>query len=168
MTDDRVVDIRQYLERAVHVPIPRVFSVWGGEGRRSRFALPVWRVITLLGGDWGGIVSLSRLPPGGVPEALFVMDLQQSPARTGSPPDPLRVLQNQEAPSIAVSPGAGLAVLLGTDEERWWFLRVSGGASEVLPEGRARETLLFLAGECAGLLFLRELATPLPSSSSAP
>lgn len=168
--DGQVIDIRQYLAENESAPFPRVFSVWGGEEGRSWFALPVWRAITLLGGDWGGIVSLPGLEVASAPSSLFALDLKEEPARVESPLHPLPVLFDEEAPAVAVGPesGGGLAVLLGGGAERRWFLRVLGGRSETLPEGKARETLLFLAGECSGLLFLRELATPLPSSSSVP
>lgn len=168
MTDDGVIDIRQYLAQTGNAPFSRVFSVWGGEGNNSRFALPVWRCITLLEGDWGGIVSLPKLDPEGTARPFFVLDLLQEPARTQVPTEPLRALEGGDVPSLAVEGGDGLALLLGVDAEQSWFLRVAGGKSDTEPDGKARETLLFLAGECSGLLFLRELATPLPSSSSAP
>jgi hypothetical protein len=168
LTDDGVIDIRQHFAKTVDAPVPRVFSVWGGEGAHSRFALPVWRAVALQGGDWGGIVSLSKIDVSATPQPLFALDLLREPARIESPLEPLRALGDGDVPSLAVTSGGGTAVLLGEDGERWWFLRALGGGSDALPEGKARETLLFLAGECAGLLFLRELATPLPSSSSAP
>jgi hypothetical protein len=168
VTDDHVIDIRQYLAQKAGASFPRVFSVWGGEGGHSRFALPVWRAVNLLGGDWGGIVSLPSIEAGAEPCPLFVVDLKEEPARTMSPLSPLPGLRARKAPSVAVGAESGLAVLLGEGDGRQWFLRILGGRSGILPEGKARETLLFLAGECSGLLFHRELATPLPSSSSAP
>ena len=111
---------------------------------------------------------MSKIDAGATPRPLFVLDLLREPARTESPIEPLRALTDRDVPSLAVASGGGTAVLLGDDAERWWFLRVLGGESDAMPKGKARETFLFLAGECSGLLFLRELATPLPSSSSAP
>jgi hypothetical protein len=99
---------------------------------------------------------------------FFVLDLKQDPARTLGPEAPLRRLEGAEVPSLDFTTREGLAVLLGEDERRFWYLQVSGVASATPLEGKNRETLLFLAGECAGLLFFRELATPLPSSSSTP
>ena len=168
MTDDRVIDIRQYLAQSVNTTFPRVFSVYGGEGGQSRLALPVWRAITLLGGDWGGVVSLSNQSPGVAPVPRFILDLREEPARTESPVEPLHGLVDAEAPALAASKSGGLAVLLGENDDGRWFLRVRGGRSDTPPDGKARETLLFLAGECSGFVFLRKLATPLPSSSSAP
>jgi hypothetical protein len=168
LTDDGVIDIRQYLGKGMETPFPRVFSIWGGKGEHSRFALPVWRAVTLVGGDWGGIVFQPRPDAEAAPSPFFLLDLKEEPARTESPLGPLPTFEPEEAPALAAAPGGGLAVFLGESAERRWFLRVLGGKSEALPAGKAKETLLFLAGECSGLLFLRELATPLPSSSSAP
>jgi len=77
-------------------------------------------------------------------------------------------LKGEEVPSLVFTKKQELAVLLGEDDERRWFLQLLGGSSGTALEGKARETLLFLAGECAGLLFFRELATPFPSSASTP
>ena len=168
MADGHVIDIRRYLGQLPDKQTESVFAVWGGGGDRSRFALPVWRAIYLVGGNWGGIVSQSRLNPEEVTSPLFVLDLKEDPARTSCPAEPRDLLAGEEAPAVVFTEGQELAVLLGEDEERRWFLQVSGGSPGSGPEGKARETLLFLAGECTGLLFFRELATPLPSSASTP
>ena len=168
MTDDHVIDIRRYLDLSLQRPHPGVFAVWGGDDERSRFALPLWRVIYLVGGDWGGIVFVSKLEPEAPAQPLFVLDLKQEPARTVPPSAPLDLLEGGEVPAVASTQEGGLAVLLGEDEERRWYLEVQGATSGVEPGGKDRETLLFLAGECAGLLFFRELASPPPSTSSTP
>ncbi len=168
MTDDHVIDIRRYLDSSAELLDLRAFSVLGGGGNRSRLALPIWRAIHLVGGDWGGIVSMSKLQPEQGADPLFALDLKEDPARAAGSPEPLRVFPVGEAPSMTFGKGEGLAVLLGEDDERRWFLQILGVIKKVPPEGKDRETLLFLSGECAGLLFFRELATPLPSSSSAP
>ena len=168
MADDHVIDIRRYLGQSPAGKDEGAFAVWGGGGERARFALPLWRAIYLVGGDWGGIVSLSKLETEKVAQPLFILDLKQDPARTVIPTVSLRLLQNEEAPASVFTMEQELAVLLGESDEGQWFLQILGGSSGTAPEGRARETLLFLAGECAGLLFHRELATPFPSSASTP
>jgi hypothetical protein len=168
MADDHVIDIRRYLGQSPSREDEGAFAVWGGGGDRSSFALPLWRAIYLVGGDWGGIVSLSKFETENVAHPLFILDLKQDPARTVSPTESLRLLQDEEVPALAFTREQELAVLLGEDDERRWFLQILGGPSGTAPEGKARETLLFLAGECAGLLFFRELATPFPSSASTP
>ena len=47
---------------------------------------------------------------------------------------------------------------LGEHEGRRWYLVVADTAEGSGVEGRARDDLLFLAGECAGLLFFRGFA----------
>ena len=168
MVDDHVIDIRRYLDQSPGSQDEGAFAVWGGGEERSRFALPLWRAIYLVGGDWGGIVSLSKEDDADGIRPLFILDLKQDPARTHGPTGSPHQLRGEEAPALACSEDQELAVLLGEDDERWWFLQVVGGASGATLEGKCREKLLFLAGECAGLLFFRELATPLPSSASTP
>jgi len=164
---DGIIDIERYLDGGFDDRGMRVFAVWGGEGEQSRFALPVWRAICLTGGDWGGIVSL---PKEGARDAspLFVLDVGQDPARTGRPVVVLGLLKDQAIASLAHTSEGDLAVLLGEDSKRRWFLQVAGGVPEGALEDRERGVLLFLAGECSGLLFFRELATPPPSAASAP
>jgi len=55
--------------------------------------------------------------------------------------------------------GDTVAVFLGNRKGKNWFLILDdrGEAHEPVTAG-TREDLLFLAGECAGLLFFRELA----------
>ncbi len=154
--DDKVIDIQQYLKTSSRGP-GSAFAVWGGEGEKARFALPVWRAVFLLGGERGGIVSLSQ-EGGGKPEAFFVLDLGEDPARTEFPSLPVSLLGSQEAPATAPLPGGGAGIFLGEEEGRAWYLTVLGGEDRTSPSGRKWEDLLFLAGECAGLLFFRGLA----------
>jgi hypothetical protein len=168
MADDQVIDIREYLARSFQEKDLGVFALWGGEGERSRFALPMWRAIFLVGGDWGGIVSLSKVSPQDEASPLLVLDLKVDPARLTVPRGSLEALGDREAPSLAFGEGDGVAVFLGEGDGKRWFLSVAGGRIRSAPEGKDRGTLLFLAGECAGLLFYRELATPSPSTFSTP
>ncbi|MFH1765609.1 MAG: hypothetical protein ABIF09_15580 [Gemmatimonadota bacterium] len=168
MADDHVIDIRRFLGEVPEAQDGGAFAVWGSGGERSRFALPLWRAIYLVGGNWGGIVSLSKLETEDTAHPLFILDLREDPARIFISTQSLSLLRGEQAPALGFAGEQELAVLLGEDEDRQWFLQVRGGASGSSPGGRVRETLLFLAGECAGLLFFRELATPLPSSASTP
>ncbi len=52
-----------------------------------------------------------------------------------------------------------MIIHLGARDQRSWFLLADGGGTRMDPlEPRKREDILFLAGECAGLLFLRDFA----------
>ena len=157
---DHIIDIHQYLNRSTEKK-EGAFSVWGGEEDRTRFALPLWRAVFLVGGDRGGIVCL---PDGetGKPEPFFVLDLGQDPARRDFLPPPTSIIHSNDAPAIARLPGGGVVVFLGGEGGKQWFLMVMGGEGEGPFSGRKREDLLFLAGECAGLLFLRDFAGGVP------
>ena len=153
--DKKIIDIDPYLSGLSEGAPGKTFSVWGGEGMRARLALPVWRAIRLLGGERGGIVLLEE---GKVdPRPFFLLDLLAEAARMDCTPDLLDALLGKEAPAMAFGPGGEVAVLLGWNGKSSWYLQVWGRDSGEPLDGGKREKLLFLAGECAGLLFFREL-----------
>jgi hypothetical protein len=159
---DSIIDLNDYLRRkekegAGDEPAS-TFALWGADGERSRFALPLWRSIYLAGAERGGIVWL---PVGGVTlHSLVVLDLARDPARTEFEPWMVDSVRGERAPEL-VEPGVDphLAIYLGERSERRWFLLIDGGEGRGGPlPTRDREDILFLAGECAGLLFLRDFA----------
>jgi len=162
---EHIIDLEDFRRRH---PLERgaTFSVWGGDGERSRLALPIWRAIYLVGGERGGIVWLPEdLESSSTPTPVFVLDLAAEPARTDFDATLMARLVQREPPAVEDEHPAGVAIYLGEDGSRRWFMVVSGGkgqARELL--GKPREDLLFLAGECSGLLFHRDLAadTDLP------
>lgn len=161
--DDRIIDLTEYLRRREErdeASARSTFAVWGGEGERSRFALPLWRATYLARGSRAALVwepvgvAKDRLTP------LIVLDLGRDPARTlvrGSLVAGLRDVQ--EAPAVAEEEG-GITVFLGERANRRWYLVITDLDEGTPPlEGKAREDILFVAGECAGLLFNRDLDT---------
>ena len=154
--DEGVIDIRKYLN-AVPGSGTRSFSVWGGEGERARFALPVWRSVFLVGGERGGIYS-QRMEGDGEVSPFFVLDLGQDTPRKDFTAPPASLLSGREAPALLFGEGETVSVFLGVEGGKRWFLEVVGGEAGALVGGKQREELLFLAGECAGLLFFREFA----------
>lgn len=159
--DNRIIDLTKYLRRREEredSSSRSTFAVWGGEGERSRFALPLWRAAYLVRGSRAALVwepsgaAEDRLAP------LIILDLAQEPARTLVPGDVVQDVRDaQEAPAIGEAETA-FAIFLGERDERRWYLVVTDldeGATP--PEGRTREDILFVAGECAGLLFDRDL-----------
>ena len=162
---ERIIDLEDFRRRR---PLERgtTFSVWGGDGERSRFALPIWRAIYLIGGERGGIVWLPEDPEASsTPTPVFVLDLAAEPARTDFDATLMARLVRGEPPDVEDEHPAGVAIYLGKDGSRRWFLVVSGGDGQDRElVGKSREDLLFLAGECSGLLFHRDLAaeTDLP------
>lgn len=154
---DHVIDLQEYL-RGKRETRKGAFSIWGGEGERSRFALPMWRAIYLVRGQWGGLVWGED---DHVPRTLrpfFVLDLEQEPARTDVDPTLVDGLWSGEGPSLKETLPGPVSVRLGVREGRRWFLALQGAPRDEALEPHTRDDLLFLAGECAGLLFHRDLA----------
>jgi hypothetical protein len=156
---DEIIDIAQYLERSSESSRPEAkFALWGGEGERSRFALPLWRIIYLAQAERG--VILWRDASGtGAARPFVVLDLGSDTARTDIDGADLPECREGDAPALHDRRDSGVVVHLGTRKGRTWCLLVDGGRkrSQALA-ARSREDILFLAGECAGLLFLRDFA----------
>jgi hypothetical protein len=159
---DDIINLGEYLRRreVAEKPPRTAFAVWGGEGERTRFALPLWRVVYLAGGARGGLVWVpsgderpARLRP------FVVLDLSEDPARTRFAPGLIHGIDRNEAPILRELGDEGLAIHLGEQDGRRWYLVVAETAERTSAvEGRVRDDLLFLAGECAGLLFFRGFA----------
>ena len=160
---DDIIDLGAYLRRREEGDkAPRTaFAVWGGDGERARFSLPLWRVVYLSGGTRGGLVWVpsgddrpARLRP------FVVLDLSEDPARTRFAASLVHGMKDCAAPTLREEGEEGLTVYLGEQDERCWYVVVDeiGDSADAL-EGRVRDDILFLAGECAGLLFFRGFAT---------
>lgn len=157
---DEVIDLGEYARRKEEEaePVRATFAIWGGEGERSRFALPLWRAAYL--------ASVSRAalvwePVGGASTALepfVVLDLGEEPARLGFPVELVDSVRMVRVPPAMEVDDDGGAVFLGERDERRWYLVLCDPVED--PEEaptNVREDLHFLAGECAGLLFHRGL-----------
>lgn len=157
MSDD-VIDLGEYLRRREGAQEPAAtFALWGADGERSRFALPLWRCIYLASGERGGIVW--QIDPSMAPKPFVVLDLAHDPARTGFLAADLEALAGRDAPALSDQAPGSIAIHLGERYGRRWFLVVRGDPDRM--DGLAakdRDDILFLAGECAGLLFLRDFA----------
>jgi hypothetical protein len=162
-SDDQVIDLAAYLRRkeaeAEGEDERATFTLWGGDGERARFALPLWRAAYLAGGRRAALLWLARSVPEEEPEPLIVLDLRDEQARLDFTPSSLAGLAEASKPGTLATTSGGLAVYLGEDADRKWYLVVDDVAESVadLPT-RPHNDLLFLAGECAGLLFFRGLA----------
>ncbi|MEM7414252.1 MAG: hypothetical protein AAF389_02075 [Gemmatimonadota bacterium] len=158
MADD-VIDLTRYMKREPEAELPRgSMTLWGADGERSRFALPLWRIIHLARAERGMVVYASVENPRDA-RPFVVLDLASDPARTHVDTSLIPRFEVDEGPSLIDMDQQGLAVYLGAEDGRQWSLIVDGDISRTEPlASTAREDVLFLAGECAGLLFLRELA----------
>jgi len=161
--EDGIIDLEEYRKRSEEEEEEEgTFAVWGGDGERTRFALPLWRAIYILGGDRGAITWLPDPPGGKGPSPLFVLDLGRDPARLSFPVPQGGWEGEVPPPSLGDTGSGGAFVFLGFQAKKRWYLQVEGLRSPGPPEGKPRETLLFLAGECAGLLFYRDFAEETP------
>lgn len=155
---DGIIDLGDYLRRRDGADEPAsTFSLWGADGERSRFALPLWRAIYLAQGERGGILWRSAAREGLQP--FVVLDLAAEPARTEFDWRGELDLDADRVPGVQAVPGLGLVIYLGEEKARHWYLVVADGkVGSADLQGHDREDVLFLAGECAGLLFLRDFA----------
>lgn len=165
--DRNIIDLQGYLaDRSSH------FAVWGGEGVRARFALPLWRAAALAKARRVGLLrrpaSSNEVPLGPTlvsdaraavldrtlqveeTKPIFVLDLGAEEARTeydGS------LIPAEVQPPNALDVRAALVVALGGKGEYDWFLVLDAPGETLEPlDSTTREQLLFFAGECAGLL----------------
>ena len=153
-----IIDLGEYLRRKESDGEPTAtFALFGADGDRSRFALPLWRAIYLVSGERGGVVW--RGPAGVDLHPLVVLDLVEEPPRIDFDwPEGLG--DEDRAPAIVSNGHGGLAVFLGSERGKRWYLVIQGrGRGAPAPSGRSREDVMLLAGECAGLLFLRDIAS---------
>ena len=100
MTDD-IIDLSGIIERRDERDAPAgTMALWGAEGERSRFALPLWRVVHLAGAD-RGIICWRQASGDQTPRPFIVLDVAHDPARVEVPTD-LAVCEEDAAPAHAV------------------------------------------------------------------
>lgn len=156
---NEIIDITQYLKREPASDLPRgSMALWGADGERSRFALPLWRIIYLAQAE-RGLILWSNTGRNRPQTPFVVLDLANDPARTDVDDRLVPKFGVDEGPSLVDLEREGIVVYLGSRRGRIWTLLADGGGTRTEPLApSAREDVLFLAGECAGLLFLRDLA----------
>lgn len=158
---DDIIDLGDYVRRRDEADKPpkTAFTVWGGEGEKGRFALPLWRFVYLAGGTRGGLVWTANGEDATGLHPFVVLDLAEDPARIVFPAALVRGLEEKDAPSVRDRAAGGITVFVGEHDGRRWYLVVDECDPKVETlEGRTRDDILFLAGECAGLLFFRGFA----------
>lgn len=165
--DDRIIDLGDYIRRRdeeEEAASRRVFAVWNGDGDRSRLALPLWRSAYLAGASRAAVVWEKTGEVMAVMHPHFVLDLAVNPARTAFEGGIVaEVREETDAPAVGVREGRDVVVFLGERDSRRWYVVID----DIDPEAeelsaRSREDIVFLSGECAGLLFYRGLAEAEP------
>jgi hypothetical protein len=156
---DNIIDITRYMKREPVSDVPRgAMALWGAEGERSKFVLPLWRVLYLADAERALILSCEV---GGEGESLpfVVLDTGQDPARIEVDETTIPRFAVDDPPKLLDRADAGLVIHLGSQGGRNWTLVVDCGSTRAqpLPAG-VREEISFLSGECAGLLSLRDAA----------
>lgn len=155
---DGIIDLTAYLrqreEGGKEQPARGAFALWGADGERSRFALPLWRTLFLAQGGRGGVVWRAGAGP---LTPFVVLDLEQDPPRRDFDAALVQDVPTGTAPTL-VEGERSLVVYLGSHRDREWYLGVVASGERDALGTREREDILFLAGECAGLLFLRDFA----------
>jgi hypothetical protein len=160
---DQIIDITRYLDRdAEEENLPGAIALWGVDGERHRFALPLWRVIHLSGAD-RGVILWRRTSGDRTPQPFVVIDVARDPARLGLDGPWISRCESHESATLHDLGTDGIVVYLGKRGERIWCLLAEGGRREGPLDPKRREDILFMAGECAGLLFLRDFADAVES-----
>ena len=155
---DQIIDITRYLDRDDREEVmPGAIALWGVDGERHRFALPLWRVIHLSGAE-RGVILWRRTSGDRTPQPFVVIDVAHDPARLVLEGPWVSRCETHERATLYDLESDGVVVYLGTRADRVWCLFADGGRREDPLEPKRREDILFMAGECAGLLFLRDLA----------
>ena len=155
---DEIIDLSSAIERRADGPAPAgTMALWGADGERSRFALPLWRIVHLAGAD-RGVIFWRPTSGEPTPRPFIVLDVSHDPARR-EVPEAVSACEGHAPPQLLDLGSDGLVVCLGTKDERMWGLLVDGGVERSSLPAEKREDVLFLSGECAGLLFLRDFAT---------
>ena len=155
MADD-IIDLGQFIARREGARPPAgTMALWGADGERSRFALPLWRVVHLAGAD-RGVIFWRSTSGDATPRPFVVLDVAQDPARLDLSAERTRL--DDDSVQLIDRASDGLLVRLGTKDDKVWGLLADGGSERGELTPRNREDILFLSGECAGLLFLRAFA----------
>ena len=156
MANDDVIDLSRYRRRQADRKDAGL-SLLGAEGVYRHFALPLWRMASVAGATWAGLVR--RLEEGPA-ETLVAVDLRPGGARR-EPEGGLTEAPLQPPPHIVEDPDGRRTLAVSVDGRGQWYVVLGEGTPSSLG-ARAREDLLFLAGECAGLLAVLEAGSEGP------
>jgi hypothetical protein len=155
---DQIIDITRYLDRdGEDEALPGAIALWGADGERSRFALPLWRVLHVSGAE-RGVILWRRTSGDRTPQPFVVIDVARDPARLRLDGPWIARCETHESATLHDLGPDGIVVYLGARGDRIWCLLAEGGRREAPLDAKRREDILFMAGECAGLLFLRDFA----------
>lgn len=140
-------------------------SLYGADRSRSELLQHLVKVAGILGADRAATVWIDEFGPGLV-HPHVVLDLLSDRPRRAFLAEPLRRAWEGGVPglfetSTAAQRGEGpcwtVAVALGSDGTRSWFLVADAVSPSRGVGGEVRERLMFLAGECSAVVLHRDL-----------
>lgn len=152
-------------------------SLYGADAARSELLQHLARVASLIGADRAATVWVDEYGPGLV-HPHVVLDLLSDRPRRAFAAEPLRRAWEGGVPGLfegsGGAPGRGdgpawtLAVALGSDGTRSWFL-----VADAVSPGRGltdalRDRIMFLAGECSSVVLHRDLDAMAQAEAEGP
>ncbi len=141
-------------------------SLYRADPQRSKIFQSLSRVAALVGADRAATVWIDEYGPGLV-HPHVVLDLVSDRPRRALPAEPLRRALEAGVPGVFETQGAGfsrdegqpwtVAVALGSDGTRSWFLVADAVSPRTRLPDDVRERLLFLAGKCSAVVLHKDL-----------
>ena len=160
MSTSNVLRFEEYRDRrAQRLRIAE--SLYGASESRLALLTHVAESAAITGADRAAIVWVDEYGPGLV-HPHVVLDLRSDQPRRSFAAEPLRRAWELGVPGALDEPGtytmhSSLAVALGSDGTRAWFLVAESAASRATLDTEARERIMFLAGECSAVVLHRDL-----------
>lgn len=163
MSNATVLRLDQYRERR-DLRLKLAASLYRTDHGRAELLDHLARLAALLGADRVATVWIDEYGPGLV-HPHVVLDLLNDRPRRSFSADPLRKAWKSGVPgvleSVASSRSEGppwtLAVALGSDGTRSWFLAADAVSARPTIDPELRDRVMFVAGECSAVVLHRDL-----------
>lgn len=163
MSVAKVLRLDEYRDRRTQ-RLHLVEALYRRDPNRRAVLAHLAEIADLSGGDRVAAVWLEEYGEGLV-HPHVVLDLSSERPRRTFSPDSLREAWELGVPGVrehavlsAAKPAATtLAISLGSDGARTWFIVAEAVRGRATLDARARERVMFLAGECAAIVLHREL-----------
>lgn len=168
MPEPGILRLDEYRERREQ-RLRLAASLYRSDPARSDLLGHLSRVATLLGADRTATVWIDEYGPGLV-HPHVVLDLLSDRPRRSFLAEPLRRAWEAGVPGLFESHAQGVAVrgegplwtvavALGSDGTRSWFVVADGVSSSRPLDDVVRDRIMFLAGECSAVVLHRDLDT---------
>jgi tetratricopeptide (TPR) repeat protein len=173
MSVAKVVRLDQFRDRR-NQRLRLVEALYRPDAKRRAVLAHLVEIAELSGADRVATVWLEEYGDG-IIHPHVVLDLSSDRPRRAFSPNPLREAWELGVPgahddaglSVARLVTTTLAVSLGSDGARAWFLVAESGHARTSLDARARDRIMFLAGECAAIVLHRDLDLAAAGGASA-